>query len=775
MLIAFNAAPGTIAPMAEGAYGPYAKALAEMMREGGLPLNDVFERVRLRVSDATQGAQVPWHASNVAGSFVFFERAPDAPPPSVAANEVSPVLRSRPIRELGAQEAYIAALDRDTLPDYVEFLDSYATDPLANRVRAIVAARREALIWRRTRWLDTPSAYWSYLRLYSDGPHVEDCYRRLAFLHASLELPAEFSAVDYDVPPPLPDESAYFQQPAIFLGDPAFDFPPPPAIPPTFLPPPPPDFVELLPPEPPQEVFALPTPIYTPVPVWVRPPRFVQPPPANNVIFPNLHNKVALDRRGRSFTVTDQGGHSRTFQAPGAFQNAEHRDAGRQAGPHRQLPASDANVGPALPPSVARLEAMNNGRRLDRAQRSNQSSPLPLSGAREPRPPGALGGSAAAGRQLPTQRMQPKANPLWGDRPQQPGNGVAAGGTQRMQPLPRFGEPLPKPPSVPGTATGTTRAQGPLGGKPAASFGQAGQPQAKAALPRAAAARPQGPAQPPQALPKVPPPSAAQPAPTRQPQEVNRQSAQQPPQPRAQQQQAAAARAQQQPAQQAAAARRSNRDTTGRRSSCAATGSTAGRGSPRAATGSTAGRRSSCAATGSTTGRRSPRWRQPAGRRSSCAATGSTAGRRSPCAATGSTTGRRSPCAATGSTAGRRSPRAAAGSTAGRRSSCAATGSTTSRRSPRSAAGRRSSCAATGSTAGRRSSCAATGSATGRRGPRRRSGSCITSYRRCSCSAWSAAAALNLRTEKPQTESAGVGPPIGVGSAARGITYGARK
>jgi uncharacterized caspase-like protein len=36
MLIAFNAAPGTIAPAAEGAYGPYAKALAEMMREGGL-------------------------------------------------------------------------------------------------------------------------------------------------------------------------------------------------------------------------------------------------------------------------------------------------------------------------------------------------------------------------------------------------------------------------------------------------------------------------------------------------------------------------------------------------------------------------------------------------------------------------------------------------------------------------------------------------------------------------------------------------------------------
>jgi uncharacterized caspase-like protein len=171
MLVAFNAAPGTIAPPAEGDYGAYAKALAEMMREGGLPLNELFDRVRLRVSDATLGAQVPWHASNVAGSFVFFERTADTPP-SVAANEVSPATRSRAIRDLGAQEAYIAALERDTLPGYLEFLDSYASDPLADRVRAIVAARREALIWRRTRSLDTPAAYWSYLRLYSDGPHA---------------------------------------------------------------------------------------------------------------------------------------------------------------------------------------------------------------------------------------------------------------------------------------------------------------------------------------------------------------------------------------------------------------------------------------------------------------------------------------------------------------------------------------------------------------------------------------------------------------------------
>src|SRR5262249_5558435 len=49
MLVAFNAAPGTVAPEGQGSYGPYAQALAEMMREGGLPLGGVFDRARLRV------------------------------------------------------------------------------------------------------------------------------------------------------------------------------------------------------------------------------------------------------------------------------------------------------------------------------------------------------------------------------------------------------------------------------------------------------------------------------------------------------------------------------------------------------------------------------------------------------------------------------------------------------------------------------------------------------------------------------------------------------
>ena len=82
VMLAFNSAPGTVAPEGQGPYGPYAQALAEMIREGGLPLTDVFERTRLRVNDMTKGAEVPWHATKIRASLVFFERAADAPPPA---------------------------------------------------------------------------------------------------------------------------------------------------------------------------------------------------------------------------------------------------------------------------------------------------------------------------------------------------------------------------------------------------------------------------------------------------------------------------------------------------------------------------------------------------------------------------------------------------------------------------------------------------------------------------------------------------------------------
>src|SRR4051795_7470782 len=120
MLIAFNAAPGTVAPEEPGPYGIYAQSLAEMLRTGGLPLPEVFDRVRLRVNEASKGAQVPWDNQKVDAAFTFFERAPDAP--AAAPQDQVAAIRSRPIRDLGAQDAYAAALERDSMQGYEDFL-----------------------------------------------------------------------------------------------------------------------------------------------------------------------------------------------------------------------------------------------------------------------------------------------------------------------------------------------------------------------------------------------------------------------------------------------------------------------------------------------------------------------------------------------------------------------------------------------------------------------------------------------------------------------------
>ncbi|OAF02144.1 caspase-like domain-containing protein [Bradyrhizobium centrolobii] len=293
MLVAFNAAPGTVAPEEPGPYGIYAQSLAEMIRTGGLSLPEVFDRVRLRVNEASKGAQVPWDEQKVSAQFSFFVRAPDAPPPQAAPDQVA-AIRNKPIRDLGVQDAYAAALERDTLPAYEEFLSAYPDDPLAKRVTVIVAARREAVTWRRTYRTDTPEAYWSYLRRYPRGPHAADAHRRLVMLTAPVEPPPSFAMIDYDVPPPPPEEVVYVDRPVLYFSDPDFGFVPPPPPPVYFCPPPPPDFVVLPPPLPVVGLFVLPQPVFVPIPVFVQPPVYVAPPP-NNIIFNNIHNTTVIN------------------------------------------------------------------------------------------------------------------------------------------------------------------------------------------------------------------------------------------------------------------------------------------------------------------------------------------------------------------------------------------------------------------------------------------------------------------------------------------------
>src|SRR3984893_643048 len=340
MRVALHAAPRAVAPVESWSYGAYARALAEMIREGGLSPSDVFDGVRLRVNEETKGAQVPWDTSRIAAPFVFFERAPDAPPPALAPDRVN-AMRSRPLRDLGAQDAYAAAIERDAFQGYEEFLAAYPSDPLANRIRGLVAARREAITWRRTCLVNTPDAYWSYLNRYPRGPHVADARQRLSTLAAPEEPPPSFSPIIYDVPPPPPAEIVYVDRPVLVFNDPAFDFVPPPPI--AFLAPPPP-YLVYVPPPPPVELFVLPVPVFVPVPIWVNPPPYVVPPP-EAIIFNNIHNTTI-----NNGTVINPG----SPNLPGA-------PGLPAAGVGAGVAAAAIAARVALPPSVARRATLFGG------------------------------------------------------------------------------------------------------------------------------------------------------------------------------------------------------------------------------------------------------------------------------------------------------------------------------------------------------------------------------------------------------------------------------
>ena len=110
------------------------------------------------------------------------------------------------------------------------------------------------------------------------------------------------------------EEIVYIRRPVLYFDDPEFAFAPPPPPPVFFLGPP--AFVVVAPPPAPIGLFVLPMPAYTPVPVWIRPPVYVAPPPANNVIFANVHNTVVINNVTNTAIVTNPAGKVTTIAPP---------------------------------------------------------------------------------------------------------------------------------------------------------------------------------------------------------------------------------------------------------------------------------------------------------------------------------------------------------------------------------------------------------------------------------------------------------------------------
>jgi Caspase domain len=210
MMIAYSTEPGQVFADSAGAYGPYATAIAEMVRTPGADIVDDFIRVRERVAQLSEGRQLPWNVSAL-GQPVVLVPGDIAPVASAALPPPPPLRQPRPMPQFGPDEGYAYVIERNELPLYAEYVEDYPDSPYAPQIWAIIRARREALCWMRAVDINTPEAYWTYRQRYPHGIYAFDSERRLHRLSAPLGPPSGFVAVEFaGVPPPLRREPAEF-------------------------------------------------------------------------------------------------------------------------------------------------------------------------------------------------------------------------------------------------------------------------------------------------------------------------------------------------------------------------------------------------------------------------------------------------------------------------------------------------------------------------------------------------------------------------------------
>ncbi len=169
-ILGYSTSPGAEALDGRGEHSPYAQAFLNLARQPNLPIEQLFKRIRLQVNQSTDGRQTPWESSSLTSDFTFFgdtlvaaaRPAENAPVIQMAAN-----LPSRSVRQ-----AYDYVLSENRPQYYREFIELYPRDPLADRIRALLAGLVQAAAWHQAVLANSPAAYQSFRESYADSPYA---------------------------------------------------------------------------------------------------------------------------------------------------------------------------------------------------------------------------------------------------------------------------------------------------------------------------------------------------------------------------------------------------------------------------------------------------------------------------------------------------------------------------------------------------------------------------------------------------------------------------
>jgi uncharacterized caspase-like protein/opacity protein-like surface antigen len=183
--VAFATSPGSTAADGTGPNSPFTTAFLREAREPGLPIEQVFRRIRLAVYDSTSGIQIPWDTSSLITDVSFFQRPAGATPspaqPAVA-GAVPLVARPSPaaLRAMSPADAYRTAIAWDRRDIYRSALDIHPDDPSALRLHRILAQRTEETAWAETVLAGDAEALKLFARLYPGSQHETEALRLAA-------------------------------------------------------------------------------------------------------------------------------------------------------------------------------------------------------------------------------------------------------------------------------------------------------------------------------------------------------------------------------------------------------------------------------------------------------------------------------------------------------------------------------------------------------------------------------------------------------------------
>ncbi len=134
---AFSTGPGQVAAdNPNGRNSWFSEALADVIGQRGLTVDEVFTRVKKRVAEATEGRQTPWTQSNLTGAFYFF------PPENVTADN-DPTLAEKWMEEARGRE------QRQEWDEAIDLVNRALQKKPGGRLEALAAAKLPYLTARR--------------------------------------------------------------------------------------------------------------------------------------------------------------------------------------------------------------------------------------------------------------------------------------------------------------------------------------------------------------------------------------------------------------------------------------------------------------------------------------------------------------------------------------------------------------------------------------------------------------------------------------------------